>query len=122
QYIKPIKLSVKGIGAFPNRRSPKVIWAGVNGETQKLATLHAKLEKRLSKLGIPEEKREFHGHLTLARLKKNRLSAQKFERVIQQTDQFEPHQFTADRLTLFQSRLMPKGPIYKELFSAKFGT
>ncbi|MEN8212617.1 MAG: RNA 2',3'-cyclic phosphodiesterase, partial [Thermodesulfobacteriota bacterium] len=32
QYIKPIKLSVKGIGAFPNRRSPKVIWAGVNGE------------------------------------------------------------------------------------------
>ncbi len=122
QYVKPIRLSLKGIGAFPNSRSPKVIWAGINGETQKLATLHAKLEQRLSKLGIREEKREFHGHLTLARIKKNRLSAQKFERFIQQTGQFESVKFTADRLILFQSRLMPKGPIYIKLFSAKFGT
>ncbi|MDA3917135.1 MAG: RNA 2',3'-cyclic phosphodiesterase [Deltaproteobacteria bacterium] len=122
QYVKPIKLSLKGIGTFPNSRSPKVIWAGINGETQKLATLHARLEQRLSNIGIPEEKREFHGHLTLARLKKNKLSAQKFERLLQQTGQFESVKFTADRLILFQSRLMPKGPIYIELFSAKFGT
>jgi len=122
QYVKPIKLSLKGIGAFPNSRSPKIIWAGIIGETQKLATLNTKLEQGLLNIGIPEEKREFHGHLTLARIKKNRLSAQKFERVIQQTGQFESVKFTADRLILFQSRLMPKGPIYIELFSAKFGT
>ena len=122
QYVKPIKLSLKGIGAFPNSRSPKVIWAGINGEAQKLETLNARLEQRLSKLGIPEDKREFHGHLTLARLKKNRLSAQKFERLIQQTGQFESVKFTADRLILFQSKLMPKGPIYIELLFAKFGT
>ena len=121
QYAKPIKLSLQGIGAFPNSRSPKVIWAGINGEIQKLATLHTKLEQRLSNIGIPEEKREFHGHLTLARLKKNRLSAQKFERFIQKTGQFESVKFTADRLILFQSRLMPEGPIYIELFFAKFG-
>ena len=71
---------------------------------------------------MPEEKREFHGHLTLARIKRNRLSAQKFERVIQQTGQFESVKFTTDRLILFQSILMPEGPIYKELFFAKFGT
>ena len=122
QYAKPIRLSLKGIGAFPNSRSPKIIWAGINGETQKLATLHTKLEQGLSNIGIPEEKREFHGHLTLARIKRNRLSAQKFERVIQQTRQFESVKFTADRLILFQSILMPEGPIYKELFFAKFGT
>jgi 2'-5' RNA ligase len=122
QYVKPIRLSLKGIGAFPNSRSPKIIWAGINGETQKLSSLYAKLEQRLSNLGIPEEKREFHGHLTLARFKKNRLSAQKFERFIQQTGQFESVKFTADRLILFQSRLMPKGPIYRELFFAKFRT
>ena len=122
QYVKPIKLSLKGIGAFPNSRSPKVIWAGINGETQKLETLHARLEQRLSNIGIPEEKREFYGHLTLARLKKNKFRVQKFGRVIQQIDEFGSHQFTADKLTLFQSRLMPEGPIYTELFSAKFGT
>jgi 2'-5' RNA ligase len=121
QYVKPIKLSLKGIGAFPNNRSPKVIWAGINGETQKLATLHARLEQGLLNIGIPEEKREFHGHLTLARIKKNKLSAQKFERFIQQTGLFESVKFTADRLILFQSRLMPKGSIYIELFFAKFG-
>ena len=121
QYVKPIKLSLKGIGAFPNSRSPKIIWAGINGETQKLATLNTKLEQGLSRFGIPKEKREFHGHLTLARIKKNKLSAQKFEKFIQQTSQFESVKFKADRLILFQSRLMPEGPIYRELFFAKFG-
>lgn len=122
QYAKPVKLSLKGAGAFPNIRFPKIVWAGIKGEIQKLETLHAMLEQKLSNFGIPREKRKFHGHLTLARLKKNKLTAQRFERVIQQIGKFESHQFKADRLTLFQSRLMPEGPIYTEFFSAKFGT
>jgi RNA 2',3'-cyclic 3'-phosphodiesterase len=121
QYFKPIKLALKGIGVFPKIKFPKVIWSGVKGETHKLESLHKKLEQGLSTLGIQREKRKYQGHLTFARIKQNKLNRKKLESVIEQIGDFESDRFTTDKLILFQSRLMPDGPIYSELFSAKFG-
>ncbi|MCP4673869.1 MAG: RNA 2',3'-cyclic phosphodiesterase [Desulfobacula sp.] len=122
QYVKPIKITLKSIGVFPTIKLPKVMWAGIKGETHKLEILNRKLEQKLSILGIQKEKRNYQGHLTLARFKKNRFNAKKFEKAMKQIGQLKSDRFTLDKLTLFQSKLMPKGPIYTELFSAKFGT
>ena len=121
QYAKPINLSSKGIGVFPTIKSPKVIWAGIKGEIHKLETLNAKLEQGLSTLGIPGEKRKYKGHLTFARFKHNRFNTKKLKNTLQQMGQFESDSFIIDELNLFQSRLMPEGPLYTELFSVKFG-
>src|SRR5512137_3049086 len=37
-------LAVEGVGAFPNVKNPRVLWAGVAGDTEKLATLQAAVE------------------------------------------------------------------------------
>src|SRR5579884_1704502 len=65
---QPFEVELKGLGWFPNERSPRVLWLGVEGG-QPLAKLAKDIEQPLASLGIPPEEREFSPHLTLARIK-----------------------------------------------------
>lgn len=61
-------LQLRGLGVFPNLRQPAVCWAGVS-EAEALMVLAADVEDRISRLGFPTERRAFHPHLTLARIR-----------------------------------------------------
>ncbi|HEX5432136.1 MAG TPA: RNA 2',3'-cyclic phosphodiesterase [Bryobacteraceae bacterium] len=62
----PVEIAVRGIGWFPNPKSPRVLWAGIeSGEP--LAALARDTEDLLAKIGARLETRDFHPHLTLAR-------------------------------------------------------
>ena len=59
---------VKGVGHFPPRGAPRVLWAGIEdgaGPTH----LHGKIEAVLARLGVAPDRRKFHPHVTLARLR-----------------------------------------------------
>lgn len=108
-------VKVVGIGAFPHRHRPSVIWAGLDG-ADALASIARELETRLEPLGFPREKRAFQPHLTLARVKSkppNELQAL-----------FDKHESTEWGTTpirtveFFQSELRPEGPRYTVLASA----
>lgn len=116
--VPPTKLSCRGIGAFPNIKLPRVVWAGLGGDTEILESLHNNLDRMLADLGLPRENRKFQGHLTLARLKGGKGDAKKLEHAMAGLTGFETEPFTVDRLVLFQSELLPEGPIYTEIFSA----
>src|SRR5262245_50717195 len=45
------KLRVNGVGAFPNARRPKTLWAGVTDGAAELARLHGLIEASLLDLG-----------------------------------------------------------------------
>jgi 2'-5' RNA ligase len=62
------RLGAEGVGAFPDIRRPRVLWAGVAGaDLARLVALQAELGDVLRKSGIVLEDR-FHPHLTLARV------------------------------------------------------
>ena len=61
-----LRLSVSGVGGFPNFSSPRVIWTGINGETAKLKKLQRIAEDCAYRCGIPNEGR-FSPHITLGR-------------------------------------------------------
>ena len=65
--IEPFELRFAGLGFFPGNRRAHVFWAGIEGGAP-LARLAAAMEDALAPLGIPRESREFHPHITLARL------------------------------------------------------
>ena len=66
----PFPLRVSGVGAFPNPRRPKVLWAGVTTGTEPLVRLHAALEEEMLELGCyRQEERGYTPHLTLGRVK-----------------------------------------------------
>lgn len=60
-------INVKGVGAFPDEREPRVIWAGV--ESEKLPALNELVENGMSELGFARERRTYSPHITLARVK-----------------------------------------------------
>ena len=53
-----MRLSLEGLGCFPNARRPRVIWAGVQGDVDKLKALQMELQKRLQPWCEKEESRD----------------------------------------------------------------
>jgi 2'-5' RNA ligase len=67
--VKPFTLEVAGLGSFGPAQAPRVIWAGLGGNLQRLGQLYEALDAALEAHGFSREARPFAPHLTLARLK-----------------------------------------------------
>ena len=57
------------MGAFPNGRSPRVVWVGLGGDVGALAGVKHAVEEAAAELGFSKETREFTPHMTLARVR-----------------------------------------------------
>jgi 2'-5' RNA ligase len=66
--LPAFEMRLRGLGHFPPRGEPHVLWAGVP-RTDELVRLQSAVEKAVRRIGVPAEERKFHPHVTLARLK-----------------------------------------------------
>ncbi|AHB14057.1 RNA 2',3'-cyclic phosphodiesterase [Dehalococcoides mccartyi] len=117
QVCHAFTLCTNHIGAFPSLSNPKVIWLGLEGEIEKLNTLFAEVEKNISGLGFPAEKRDFAPHLTLGRLKEGAAKSdlQTAAESLKTAPPFPKTSFKASHICLFKSQLLPAGPVYTRL-------
>ena len=110
----PFGIGIKGSGAFPNLKNPRVVWIGVDDRGKGLSSLQRPLDDALKDLGFEPEEREFRPHLTLGRVKgprgKERLSA-----AVSKLKDIEIGSFTVDRVILYKSELKPTGAVYTKL-------
>ncbi len=108
----PLRLRIKGIGAFPSLRNPRVLWAGIEeeGDGSPLRTLQAALAQVLEENGFPIEKRPFKAHVTFGRAR--RTFRVPWEQLVEIPS---GPAFFVRELILFQSILTPKGAIYRPL-------
>jgi RNA 2',3'-cyclic 3'-phosphodiesterase len=110
--------ALRGAGAFPNFRRPRVFWLGVeNGEG--LIRVQSSVEGIFAPLGFPTEAGEFHPHLTLGRAgpplsPAEQAAAERAARSLQYHDVV-----TVRSIELMQSRLSPKGARYEAVHSAE---
>ncbi|HEX6802753.1 MAG TPA: RNA 2',3'-cyclic phosphodiesterase [Terriglobales bacterium] len=123
---QPFAVSFRGCGFFPTPRSARVFWVGIEAGPE-LSHLAQAVEDALTKLGIPEEKREFSPHLTLARTgggsgapgwRKGDKPSRQFARLQQRLGEIGPPEFgtmTAREFFLYRSQLSPKGSQYTKL-------
>ncbi|MFP4193834.1 MAG: RNA 2',3'-cyclic phosphodiesterase [Desulfosalsimonas sp.] len=112
--FSPMELFAKGLGVFPGIRRPRVVWAGVAGQTEILEHLQQSVEDAMAGLGFERENRRFAGHLTLGRFKGKSDSALLADAIRKYGD-FASDPFTAGSLELFESTLTPGGPVYRKL-------
>ncbi|HUT36155.1 MAG TPA: RNA 2',3'-cyclic phosphodiesterase [Planctomycetota bacterium] len=111
--IAPVEVTVAGLGTFPERGAPRVVWAGLRDDGS-LALLSRRLEEGVRRLGFAPEDRPFRPHLTLGRVN-GRQGADELRRRLaaQATDTFGS--CTIAELLLIQSVLSPAGPAYTPL-------
>ena len=110
-------LSLSGLGTFPPQGNPRVIWAGVSGQLDRLTGLQRGAESAVAALGWPAEPRPFRPHLTLGRIR-NRASDAQRRAVLDTIAGIEiPGRsiWRPDLVRLYQSVLTPQGPIYSGL-------
>jgi 2'-5' RNA ligase len=68
----PFTLRLGGLGCFPHRRAPRVIWVGLEGALDSLSQLQRAVANALADVGDHREEKAFHPHLTLGRLRNAR--------------------------------------------------
>ena len=103
----PFNLHLATLGCFPNRKRPRVIWVGLQGDTTPLHTLKQALDQTLIPHGWQPEEKPFKAHLTIGRIKDSRLLRNS------QWQANIPHLIVpVTAVHLIQSQLRPSGPIY----------
>lgn len=116
-HVSPFVLELKGFGAFPEHRSPRVLWIGLGGALDRLSALAEGVSRAVAPLGFPPEGRPFRPHLTVARVKKDHREVGRVLGALGVlTDPFACGPFPVERITLFKSDLRPTGPIYTKLW------
>jgi 2'-5' RNA ligase len=116
----PLWVTVRGIGAFPGLKSPRVIWVGLHDEKKILISFQSQLDGELQKIGFQSENRPFHPHLTLGRMRSNR-GRDELVKEMEKYREEEFGSFQAERVVLFKSDLRPEGAIYTRLKETRLG-
>lgn len=109
----PATVRLQGVGRFPPRGAPRVIWLGLAAESPELTRLAERLDRALQAEGLAEaERNPFTAHFTLGRVKDrhdNELSG-----AIRRLAAEPIGKMTVDHFCLMSSDLTPKGPVYAE--------
>lgn len=112
------QVEVRELGVFPHLGNPRVVWAGV-GRVDPLWDLQRRVEQELKPLGFSPEKKPFHPHLTLARIKSRKNIVRLIEYVEQQGRDVRIGEFGVAEFHLYQSFLKPQGAEYRVLSTCR---
>lgn len=105
---RPFPVEVKGLGTFPNRHRPRILWLGLEPKDQ-LGQLYEICRKNLQQAGVATESRPYTPHLTIGRLRERKGSLTGLTGGNSSIGCERIGRFCVDRLVLFESRLQPGG-------------
>ena len=111
------EIAIKGIGCFPNRQRPRVLWIGLNGDIERMSRFRDDLQKSLKAFGVKEERRRFIPHLTLARFRSTRKIGPGLGEILNAYEALDSPYECLSELFLFKSELNPGGAVYTKLKS-----
>ncbi len=69
---QPLSVAYEGIGCFPDRGDPRILWAGMKDPEDGIKWLFKAVEENVSRFGFERERRALHPHVTLGRVKSTR--------------------------------------------------
>ena len=113
--LPKIEVGVRGLGAFPDMKRPRVIFAGASPEDEEAVSKSARqVIDALRGIGEEEDSRPYHPHITVARVRSPRNQEALLKVVLDRSNSdFGRTAMTA--LKLKSSTLTPNGPIYRDV-------
>lgn len=120
---RSFQVDFQGLGCFPNTRSPSVIWVGVGGELEPLRRLQGRVEEELEGIGFAREDRAFSPHLTLGRVAKTAVGAERrsLGDVVAKAPVERLGEIQVEAISLMRSQLTPSGALHSRLALCPFG-
>ncbi len=114
---QPFTMQTDRLGVFPDRRKPRVLWMGLEGDTERLAALHDGIGHLLAGLDLEVDERAFAPHITLGRLRQE-ISRERGMEIWTTLRGFEtgaPLPVPVEEVILFRSYLSKAGAIHEPL-------
>lgn len=109
----PFKLTLAGVVMFPPKGPPRVLASGVSDGREPLLAIEHHVSERLARAGIAAEQRPYTPHLTLARVRE--AGGLRSAALLENMSETRLGTTAVEAITLFESRLSPKGPTYMAL-------
>jgi 2'-5' RNA ligase len=116
---KKFTMSLKGTGAFPDFRRPRVIWIGAGIGEKELTFLAERIEAEMEEIGFPKEQRKFSAHFTIGRVKSPK-NIEKLMELVKSSD-FQTDDIEVSEVVVMKSQLHPAGAIYTPLKKIPLG-
>jgi RNA 2',3'-cyclic 3'-phosphodiesterase len=104
-----LTLQLQGIGTFPPGNPPRIVWVGV-AKNESLFHLRQKVEHQLAAVGLPREGRKFSPHVTVGRVKSNKI--RRIGDYLAHYDRFRTDPFEITEFSLYSSLLRPDGAVH----------
>lgn len=117
--VPPFNLEIRGLGAFPEVKRPRVIWLGITGQVGELVSLQRGLEDEFFNLGFLKEERPFQAHLTIGRVRVPK-GINGLIQAVETGRSLTVGKFQVTEAALIKSNLSPQGAIYTKLATFPF--
>lgn len=108
--LQRFSVKIEKTGVFPNLKKARILWLGLQEETNSLKKIYDLLENECEKIGFRKEKRNFKPHLTLARIRQPNKSFELAKKHLEKD--FEPVRFEVSEIVIYESKLQKAGSVY----------
>jgi RNA 2',3'-cyclic 3'-phosphodiesterase len=116
---QPFELNFSGCGVFPSAANARVIWVAVKSGGSIVTDLADKLDSELAGIGFKPEKRSYHPHLTIGRIRQP-IDEKTIKDMIDAAEIFITSPTVIDGVTLFESKLTRQGAQYRSVDKKRF--
>lgn len=114
---RPLRWKTARLGAFASPARATVVWAGVDEPTGELARLAGAVAAMGEELGFPRDRRPYHPHVTIGRLRTPAAVAEVLLPLSEQTFS----ETRCDSLTLYETVTKSTGSEYRVVARAPLG-
>jgi 2'-5' RNA ligase len=120
--FSPLHLSAARMGFFPNSRSPRVLWVGVQERDGQLLPLQKALLLATQPFTQERAETDFTGHVTLARFNRlPRMQAEKLARAVSASETRVFGDWSSNQFEVIRSELSSQGARHTTLATLPLG-
>jgi len=114
--VEPFILPLEGVGAFPPKAPPRILWLGLGTGHPRLHQLRQRIDDLVIAAGLEADLRMFHPHLTLARCAATPAGASAAAQWLKARRDYAGPAFRVDAFELCASELHPTGAVHRTLW------
>jgi 2'-5' RNA ligase len=122
--LEPYRLRLDTLRVVPRARTASMLWVTASSGSEQTAQLAQRLAEATTFLDIPPETKPFSTHVTLVRARRPRRvshdALDEMERHLARTDE-RSLSMSVREVTLIESTLTPRGPVYETMAVIPFG-
>ena len=108
--FKSFFLPLIGLGKFPAKGPPKIVWIGVGAAHPCLFQLYKRVQESAFQCGLEPELRPFHPHITVARCRD--VHEDILRKFFKSNGDVDGGMIRVESFHLYSSKLTPAGPIH----------